>query len=76
MKNRYRTILIVVAALVAIFLFLRMRESYEGDVGSTPDEEEGEEDKTEEDPKVKRMVEEKGITQEDLDALTGLLQAI
>ena len=39
-------------------------------------EEEGEEDKTEEDPKVKRMVEEKGITQEDLDALTGLLQAV
>jgi hypothetical protein len=48
-----------------------MRESYEGDVGPstgpTPEEE------VEEDPEVKKMIEEKGITQEDLDALMGLL---
>tara|TARA_B110000046_G_C12819934_1_gene324944 strand:+ start:311 stop:535 length:225 start_codon:yes stop_codon:yes gene_type:complete len=74
MKNRYKTILIVVAALITIFLFLRMRESYEGDVGPTLDEEE--EDKTEEDIFVKRMVEEKGITQDDLDALSGLIQKV
>jgi hypothetical protein len=69
MKNR--TILIAVAVLIALFLFFRMRESYEGEVGPsagpTP------EDDVEEDVQVKKMVEEKGITQEDLDALAGLL---
>lgn len=74
MKNRTGTILIAVAVLLAIILFFRMRESYEGEVGPsvgpTPEEEE---EKVEEDPEVKKKVEEKGITQEDLDALAGLL---
>jgi hypothetical protein len=71
MKNRSRTILIAVAVLITLFLFFRMRESYEGEVGPsagpTP------EDDVEEDPEIKKKVEEKGITQEDLDALAGLL---
>lgn len=72
MKNRTRTILAVVAALVALFFIFRMKEMYKGEVGPsagpTPEEEE-----VEEDPEVKKKVEEKGITQEDLDALAGLL---
>lgn len=71
MKNRTRTILIAVAVLLALIIFFRMRESYEGEVGPsagpTPEED------VEEDPEVKKKVEEKGITQEDLDALAGLL---
>jgi hypothetical protein len=71
MKNSNKYILLVVAVIISAFLFFRMRESYEGDVGPsagpTPEEE------VEEDPEVKKMVEEKGITQEDLDALAGLL---
>lgn len=74
MKNRTRTILIAVAVLVALILFFRMRESYEGEVGPsagpTPEEDE---DVVEEDAEIKKKVEEKGITQEDLDALSGLL---
>jgi hypothetical protein len=73
MKNRTRTILIVVAVLVALFFIFRMKEMYKGEagpsVGPTPEEEED----VEEDPEIKKKVEEKGITQEDLDALTGLL---
>jgi hypothetical protein len=69
MKNKY--ILLAVAVIVSLFLFFRMRESYDGQVGPsagpTPEEE------FEEDPEVKKMVEERGITQEDLDALAGLL---
>lgn len=71
MKNRTRTILIAVAVLLALIIFFRMRESYEGEVGPsagpTPEQD------VEEDPEVKKKVEEKGITQEDLDALAGLL---
>jgi hypothetical protein len=71
MKNRTRTILIAVAVLLALIIFFRMRESYEGEVGPsagpTPEED------VEQDPEVKKKVEEKGITQEDLDALAGLL---
>lgn len=71
MKNRSRTIIIVVAILVALFLLFRMRESYEGDVGPstgpTPEEE------VEENPEVKKIVEEKGISQEDVDALMSIL---
>jgi hypothetical protein len=71
MKNSNKYILLVVAVIISAFLFFRMRESYEGDVGPsagpTPEEE------VEEDPEVKKMIEEKGITQEDLDALAGLL---
>ena len=70
MKNRTRTILISAAVLLALILFFRMRESYEGEVGPTPEEEEEE---VEEDPEVKKKIEEKGITQEDLDALAGLI---
>jgi hypothetical protein len=47
-----------------------MRESYEGDdpsAGPTPEEE------SEEDPEVKKIVEEKGITQEDVDRLMSIL---
>jgi len=48
-----------------------MRESYEGDVGPstgpTPEEE------VEEDPEVKKLVEDKGITQEDLDNLMSII---
>lgn len=69
MKNKH--ILLAVAVIVSLFLFFRMRESYDGQVGPsagpTPEEE------VEEDPEVKKMVEERGITQEDLDALAGLL---
>lgn len=74
MKNRTRTILISAAVLLALILFFRMRESYEGEVGPSvgPTPEEGEDD-VEEDPEVKKEVEERGITQEDLDALAGLL---
>jgi hypothetical protein len=71
MKNRTRTILIVVAVLVALFFIFRMKEMYKGEAGPsagpTPEEE------VEEDPEIKKKVEEKGITQEDLDALAGLL---
>lgn len=71
MKNRTRTILIAVAVLLALIIFFRMRESYEGEVGPsagpTPEQD------VEEDPEVKKKVEEKGITQEDLDALAGLI---
>ncbi len=70
MKNRSRTIIIAVAVLVALFLLFRMRESYEGDdpsAGPTPEEE------SEEDPEVKKIVEEKGITQEDVDRLMSIL---
>ncbi len=71
MKNRTRTILIAVAALVALFFIFRMREMYKGEVGPsagpTPEEE------VEEDPEIKKKVEEKGITQDDLDALAGLI---
>lgn len=71
MKNRTRTILIVVAALVCLFFIFRMKEMYKGEegpsVGPTPEED------VEEDPEIKKKVEEKGITQEDLDALAGLL---
>lgn len=74
MENRTRTILIVVAVLVALFFIFRMREMYKGEAGPsagpTPEEEE---DDVEEDPEIKKKVEEKGITQEDLDALSGLL---
>jgi hypothetical protein len=71
MKNRSRTILIAVAVLITLFLFFRMRESYEGEVG--PSAGPAPEDDVEEDPEIKKKVEEKGITQEDLDALAGLL---
>jgi hypothetical protein len=71
MKNRTRTILIVVAVLVALFFIFRMKEMYKGEAGPsagpTPEED------VEEDPEIKKKVEEKGITQEDLDALAGLL---
>ena len=46
------------------------KESYEGDdpsAGPTPEEE------SEEDPEVKKIVEEKGITQEDVDRLMSIL---
>lgn len=67
MKNRSRTILIVATVLIILFLLFRMRESYEGDVGPSAGP------APEEDPEVKKLVEEKGITQEDLDALASLL---
>jgi len=71
MKNRTRTILIAVAVLVTLFFIFRMKEMYKGEAGPsagpTPEEE------VEEDPEIKKKVEEKGITQEDLDALAGLI---
>jgi Na+/H+ antiporter NhaC len=71
MKNRTRTILAVVAILVTLFFIFRMKEMYKGEAGPsagpTPEEE------VEEDPEIKKKVEEKGITQEDLDALAGLI---
>jgi len=71
MKNRTVTILTVVAVLVGLFFIFRMKEMYKGEagpsVGPTPEED------VEEDPEIKKKVEEKGITQEDLDALVGLL---
>ena len=71
MENRTRTILAVVAILVTLFFIFRMKEMYKGEAGPsagpTPEEE------VEENPEVKKIVEEKGITQEDLDALAGLL---
>ena len=73
MKNSNKYILLVVAVIISTFLFFRMRESYEGDVGPSAGPTPEEEDDVEEDVEVKKMVEEKGITQEDLDALTGLL---
>lgn len=73
MKNSNKYILLVVAVIVSAFLFFRMRESYEGDVGPSAGPTPEEEDDVEEDVEVKKMVEEKGITQEDLDALAGLL---
>lgn len=72
MKNRSTIILIAVAVLITLILFFRMSEMYGPSVGPTPEKEE-EEDEVEEDPEVKKKVEEKGITQEDLDALVGLL---
>lgn len=76
MKNRSTIIIIAVAVLITLILFFRMSEMYKGEVGPsmgpTPEKEE-EEDEVEEDPEVKKKVEEKGITQEDLDALVGLL---
>lgn len=73
MKNSNKYILLVVAVIISAFLFFRMRESYEGDVGPSAGPTPEEEDDVEEDVEVKKMVEEKGITQEDLDALAGLL---
>jgi hypothetical protein len=74
MENRTRTILAVVAILVTLFFIFRMKEMYKGEAGPsagpTPEEEE---DDIEEDPEIKKKVEEKGITQEDLDALAGLI---
>jgi hypothetical protein len=71
MENRTRTILAVVAILVTLFFIFRMKEMYKGEAGPsagpTP------EDDIEEDPEIKKKVEEKGITQEDLDALAGLI---
>tara|TARA_R100000908_G_C3755632_1_gene150135 strand:- start:1222 stop:1437 length:216 start_codon:yes stop_codon:yes gene_type:complete len=71
MKNRTGTILVAVAVLVALILLFRMRESYEGDVGPsagpTPEEE------VEENLEVKKMIEERGITQEDVDALMSII---
>jgi hypothetical protein len=71
MKNRSRTILIVATVLIILFLLFRMRESYEGGVGPSAGPSVG--PAPEEDPEVKKLVEEKGITQEDLDALASLL---
>jgi len=72
MKNRTRNILIAVAVLLALILFFRMRESYEGEVGPSagpsPEEEE-----VEENLEIKKEIEEKGISQEDVDALAGLI---
>ena len=73
MKNSNKYILLVVAVIISAFLFFRMRESYEGDVGPSAGPTPEEEDDVEEDVEVKKMVEEKGITQEDLDALAGLI---
>ena len=73
MKNSNKYILLVVAVIISAFLFFRMRESYEGDVGPSAGPTPEEEDDVEEAVEVKKMVEEKGITQEDLDALAGLL---
>ena len=61
----------MVAILVTLFFIFRMKEMYKGEAGPsagpTPEEE------VEEDPEIKKKVEEKGITQEDLDALAGLI---
>jgi hypothetical protein len=71
MKNRIRNILIVVAVLVTLILLFRMRESYEGDVGPsagpTPEQE------VEENLEIKKEIEEKGISQEDVDALMSII---
>lgn len=71
MKNRTRTILIAAAVLLALILFFRMRESYEGEVGPsagpTPEQE------VEENLEIKKEIEEKGVTQEDIDALMSIL---
>lgn len=69
MKTRSKTIIIAVAVLVALFLLIRMRESYEGDAGPAPEKEED----VEEDLETKKMIEEKGITQEDLDNLMSII---
>ena len=72
MKNRTRTILAVVAALVALFFIFRMKEMYKGEVGPSagpsPEEEE-----VEENLEIKKEIEEKGISQEDVDALMSIL---
>jgi hypothetical protein len=72
MKNRTRNILIAVAVLLALILFFRMRESYEGEVGPSagpsPEEEE-----VEENLEIKKEIEEKGISQEDVDALMSII---
>lgn len=73
MKNRSTIILVAIAVLITLFLFFRMREMYKGEVGPSAGPTPEEEDEVEEDPEVKKKVEEKGITQEDLDALVGLL---
>lgn len=73
MKNSNKYILLAVVVIISAFLFFRMRESYEGDVGPSAGPTPEEEDDVEEDVEVKKMIEEKGITQEDLDALAGLL---
>ena len=71
MKNRIRNILIVVAVLVALILLFRMRESYEGEAGPsagpTPEQE------VEENLEIKKEIEEKGISQEDVDALMSII---
>jgi hypothetical protein len=71
MKNTTRTILIAVAVLIALFLFFRMRESYEGEVG--PSAGPAPEDDVEEDLEIKKEIEEKGISQEDVDALMSII---
>ena len=73
MKNRSRTILVAVAVLIVIFLFFRMRESYEGDVGPSAGPAPEKEEDAEEDLEIKKLVEEKGITQEDLDNLMSVI---
>jgi hypothetical protein len=71
MKNTSRTILIAVAVLITLFLFFRMRESYEGEVG--PSAGPAPEDDVEEDLEIKKEIEEKGISQEDVDALMSII---
>jgi Na+/H+ antiporter NhaC len=67
MKNRTRTILIVVAVLITLFFIFRMREMYQGEAGSPEDEE------VEENPEIKKEIKEKGISQEDVDALMSII---
>ncbi len=67
MKNRTRNILIVVAVLITLFFIFRMREMYQGEAGP-PEEEE-----VEENPKIKKEIKEKGISQEDVDALMSII---
>jgi len=69
MKNRTRTrtILIVVAVLITLFFIFRMREMYQGEAGPFADP------TSEEDPDIKKEIEEKGITQEDVDALMSII---
>lgn len=72
MKIKTRQIIIIVLIILLVWIIsCKMKEMYEESVGPTPEVEE--ETEVEEDPEIKKKIEESEITQEDLDALVGLL---
>lgn len=71
MKMNIKTRQIIIIVLIILLVWIiscKMKEMYEESAGPT-----SQEDGVEEDPEIKKKIEENEITQEDLDALVGLL---